>query len=446
MGAVNSLNKNIGHQEHSYWEDFKALKGGYQFLTILTGIVVSIFTLGIGTYPAVTSLIGRFKKIEASKSNVSQVAQKVDRVSTALPLAPKPEASESETSESEEPKAPVVPQVQPEASKPPAVAEVQPEAPKPEAEVASLPQPPTSKPMPKAPVAVAKTTGAKRKPVDPKLQVKLINLFWDVISSEKFIQEYYNNKPLIINDIPNIIDAFIFFQMEKNKHGRFTLGPDYRNYLEEQLLLTLSGATVTKDEIKFPYRFSETEEVDRLPTKGDGSCAFHALLGEFDGQFVCNAVKMRKQFCDGLVAMFNRTEGERMLPSIRVALDNIYSYPEYVDASLYENIKDIIESYKNNDILSSQGRLDAFAYDERVFTAYTNHLRKIGTYLDQEELNAAAIVFKKRVRLFQRGWFKSDKDKLTETVLNPNGRDEICIYYTPQGRHYERATVNSPSR
>ena len=113
-------------------------------------------------------------------------------------------------------------------------------------------------------------------------------------------------------------------------------------------------------------------------------------------------------------------------------LYDYFNNPQTAPASFVNLVKDKYIDHK--------GSAKNFINDKDVFTAYLKHLEKVGTYLDQAELAAAAIFFNKKVYLYQPGWF-NDSDKVTclEEPFNKDGDGpEVCIWYNGFN-HYERA-------
>jgi hypothetical protein len=183
-----------------------------------------------------------------------------------------------------------------------------------------------------------------------------------------------------------------------------------------------------------------------LPTEGDGSCGFHSLIGtEKGGKYRCNAAAERKRFCDGIRAF--RTKNYKLPVGIERVIVNIY---EGQESLFYKNVlKDLgIEVNPDDPILSSielqtkYATKEAFINDDQVFEAYIKNLEKVGTYLNQEELLLAAQFYKKRINLYQRGWY-NDSDIIRCQTFNEKATDEVSVYFTGSSRHYERVEVKN---
>lgn len=257
-------------------------------------------------------------------------------------------------------------------------------------------------------------------------------LFWEVVKSNSFREVIKN----LNEDIDFILDTYISCKIHEDQ--AFKLTSKERSFLLDYI------QNLSLQKLTFPYELPSKEIVRTITTRGDGSCGFHALLGlKVNGNVVCDKVDIiRRNFCVGLKKLFITKE----LPEcVTTQLSDIFLNPSKED---YKKIIENVLRLKNKEHGENKKSItdffnddDAFVKDPIVFKAYLNQLKKTDYYISQQELIAAAIVFNKRVRLFQDGW-GNDSKNLSEDVLNPEGNKEVCIYYSPKGKHYERVEID----
>lgn len=249
-------------------------------------------------------------------------------------------------------------------------------------------------------------------------------------------------------------------KLDPKSEDNFIVTAEHKTLVIDQIEIILEKKN---DPIQFPVKLKDlpeqglvNRELNRFNTVGDGSCAFHALLGNpVNNVYSCDATDARKKFCDYLVKAFK----EKNLPkNIQNVLDDYFLHPEDAPEEFIKSLKmphpktkkivDFLEvyrkDYKKLSIEKQEERKQKFKESPRVFHAYLSYIKKNNVYLLQDELEAAAECFNKRVRLFQKGW-GNDNLNLGEEVLNKDGAEEVCIYYTGQNgrmkKHFERAQV-----
>lgn len=167
---------------------------------------------------------------------------------------------------------------------------------------------------------------------------------------------------------------------------------------------------------KTPVYYKESkletgETVRHFRTMGGGSCAFHALFGEWNGEMYAHQElqALRDEFVDYLRQLKDRP-------------------------------KDIPSAF---DVYCGEQEIPID--DPASFEKYLEYLRKPETYLLQDELIALADWQKISVQLIQREW--GQEDKIVSSTLNDGGDDHvktITIYYSGPsngGDHYERAEI-----
>lgn len=193
-------------------------------------------------------------------------------------------------------------------------------------------------------------------------------------------------------------------------------------------------------EIKVPQ--SELTPAGKLrvfETVGDGSCGFHALLGEAqDSVYQCDAKPIREQFCKNIREKFAAGALPNQIENVlKLYFDD---YPDVVPGffnkpALIKIFRELRENYRSLSIEEKNRRIDQFLKNEQILNAYLANMAKVDTYLTQDELEAAAICFNKTVRLYQPGWGSDDSMGISE--LNP-GHEVVEIFYNGIN-HYEKA-------
>ncbi len=387
-------------KDYNSYGEFKNLSRPHQAIVVTVSIFLAIFTLGLAIQYAIPSLIGRLRKLELKDgSDQAKAAEKANLIAQDK-LAQNVDGKE-----------------QPELGD-----EIDGEIP-PELEVEWA--------------------------IDAE-QEALKKSFWDDCKFvEKIIADLkVSGKKGEKIEAHQVCDKYCEYKRKMdNKYELDVLQKSLIHHEIEELLKDL------EDPIKFPCAIDDKFELVTEKTIADGSCGFHALVGEpnQDGYYICDAIEERKKFCKYLQQAFDK---KQLPPKIETALENYFLDPD--DAPNFTNLlkvkkglmkpvtvnllKDVYKKdYKKLSIKEQDKRKKDFKYDKRVFEAYLHYIGKNSTYLLQDELEAVAEFYDVRVRLFQRGW--GDDLKLAEGILNEKGKEEVIIYYKMASKHYERAKV-----
>lgn len=283
---------------------------------------------------------------------------------------------------------------------------------------------------------------------------------------------------------PNEKDAFIVW--ENYKSLRKSMDPDF-HFEDSQIAdIVQKIEELLNEGIQFPYPLENGLEVMRFETVGDGSCAFHALLGEpVEGVYTCNAEEKREIFCNFLKNYKNGEEHPYINTVLKEYLVDAEGVPQNFKNALEKELGEqgpgLLEDYQkkyealHQKIQDKQSKIrdlqpsppaeldmkeaekvsrdlklyaaqsdaivEEFIQDKRIREAYFAYMKDPTTYMLQDELMIMAECFNKRVRLFQKGWGK-DEAVLQQGVINENGKDEVCIYFKGGNfGHYERAII-----
>jgi hypothetical protein len=195
--------------------------------------------------------------------------------------------------------------------------------------------------------------------------------------------------------------------------------------------------------------------VYRYPTIGDGSCAFHALLGTEDsnGKYRTDAgkeraifaVEIRKQYDAGELSLQIKNEMKDIFLHFDRAPEEMKFNPSIQSEwqSQLELYNDILNDPTSNsdvkqEILSSI--VDRFIND--AIAPYLDHLVNTESSVTPNELMALAETKNKTVHLFTKmrneGQFGVDVSGRAEK-FNQGASDPINIFLSDTGYHYERA-------
>ncbi len=238
---------------------------------------------------------------------------------------------------------------------------------------------------------------------------------------------------VIYQEEPHIIEEFIKALFNPNEHQRFSRFETlFRNFMEDQpgqdMMETIEKSFPTlapalkiqsNREKLFSFlmdqaqidpnlekrsTFTPSTTVIGAQTLGDGSCAFHAILGDrIDGIYrVTDAAKVRKEYCDWL------------------RKDENFKYVSIGFAEFQNNPPSHIKDPSKE--------------------SYLAHMEKVGTFILQDELLAIAKCFNMKVTLYQQEW--GDDNKMVGTRYNSEGQTAVHIVYV-NFIHYER--VENPS-
>lgn len=416
---------NYATREKNYesFDQFKKLSIPHRVLVVIISIIVGLPTFGIAVIYVAPLLIGRLRKLELSEySNQTQTAKKIVEVVNKAQVKNSPLNSTKE----------------------------------------AIPKRINKTAQQESRVAIEKSL--EELAYDGDIAFEDVLTLSEEMKKEKILQNFWADYAIIDTIIEKFKTACKKKQVNIKGHLVFKKYCEYKMKNKEKLQLNTLQKTLIIDEIDellkerndpitFPYPLTDNTEVITLKTIGDGSCAFHALLGKpIDGFYRVDAIKAREQFCAYLKNAFN----EKKLPrTINTALDDYFSQPDQApefkkalvvtvgkdkDKKTIDLLKRYKNDYENLDFAEQDKQKKAFKADPLVFETYLNYLKKNSTYLLQDELIAVAEFYNKRIRLFQREWGDdNNKNTLGQGILNAKGAEEIAIYYRAGTKHYERA-------
>jgi hypothetical protein len=177
-------------------------------------------------------------------------------------------------------------------------------------------------------------------------------------------------------------------------------------------------------------------------TVGDGSCGLHALLGEADedGTYATDAESARLELRAWISKNFTH-------PRIDNVLDDYFTHFDIAPDAFKTAVEQIYtKARKRYDTLSIEdqtARKESFKKNPHVRKAYLDNLQKVGTYLLQDELIAAAVCFQKKLVFHQPQHGKSghavgsyEIDE-TKDFSGPTAH----IWYNGYN-HYEKAAIS----
>ena len=190
-------------------------------------------------------------------------------------------------------------------------------------------------------------------------------------------------------------------------------------------------------------------------TCGDGSCGFHAILGQNNSGSIVkidNVAKKRTEFCDWLkechVQKKLPAEIETLIMGYCIEFDKKVD-GNYVVPSKFRQLarathKRIINETDKLTFAEIDKKRMEFIYDSKVMDAYIENMKSTRTYVGQDELKVAAEFFNLRLFLFQQDW--NNDGSLTCNRLNelrdPNFKpqpNDVFVYFS--GAHYEKVEV-----
>lgn len=231
------------------------------------------------------------------------------------------------------------------------------------------------------------------------------------------------------------------------KENGLSITYEERNGLFKQLMQELESqkSTISQGPREHKIRLNRKDTLTAYATKADGSCGFHAVLGDqvVKGVYVCSNVQAaRTHFCEWL--QIKHAEGQLPKSIERVLTDYFYNTDnDETPKQFTEAVATELEHYKAgyDDLTKAEKdkRLAEFLDDPAVFNAYINHLNNPKVWLLQDELEAVAECFNKKVVLYQTLHFK--KEETGSTVFNPGGSETVHVWYRGQS-HYEKAKLN----
>lgn len=424
-------------------EEFKNLNGRHKAITVITSIIITLFTLGIGTAFVFPALVGRFRRMEIDEATAQgKAAAKTGQVGDAtLPgpnkpdAAPKPDAgaiSEKADSAGAAPKAFLKPA-------------------KPATDDANIKAPEKTA----QPIASEAASEATPLPFE-----QLQKDFWQLQLGDKEVHRFLEKilinancslekkAALIIDNyvVHKKVENFLVTAEERKSLMKVFLAqfPKEQNKEVVTLVEPVPEAVVpaaVEPKITAVYDMVPGQIITTFKTEGDGSCGLHALLGTIDknGTYRCDAKAARQYFCDWLEQC---RQDDQLPDAITTVLTDYFSYPDGPEtpSAFIDAVREKLDHYKDNYQALTKEQKDerkyAFIHDPEVFAAYLDHIRPIGRWLLQDELEAAAYCFNKRVILHQALIFADTE--IGSTEFNPMGAETVHIWYDG-ATHYERA-------
>ena len=240
-------------------------------------------------------------------------------------------------------------------------------------------------------------------------------------------------------EVKDHLAKIILFQLEQNGHSTPS-SPVNAPVKPEN-----SPALIHKDAaLKCEKALGDGRLLFVYKTVADGSCGLHALLGKEcnqHGDYQCDAVDSRKSFCDKLEQLRRHDQ----LPiQIKTTLYDYFLRFDVAPSSFRDVTRDLYsklrEGYGQLSKKDQDERKETFMNSPLVFDAYLANLRKVGTYLLQDELIAAARVFNKKLILCQPDWLNSEIAVAGESTIANSDAEKVYIWYNGIN-HYEKAFV-----
>jgi hypothetical protein len=196
------------------------------------------------------------------------------------------------------------------------------------------------------------------------------------------------------------------------------------------------------------------------PTEPDGSCGFHALLGDpAEGMFRTNAKKAREEFCNWIRG---KREQDALPCEIGALLEEFFlKFDEFArpEFKQYPGVRELYHKYhtdydnlpiKDPEEKKKVQEARKAAFVKEVFEAYLNTLQDTKVYLYQDELIVAAKFFDKKIVLYQPEWNKEvgkvrKTYKIASAVFNEQATDCRIIWFNGHN-HYEGALLKTKNQ
>ena len=193
-------------------------------------------------------------------------------------------------------------------------------------------------------------------------------------------------------------------------------------------------------------------------TLGDGSCAFHALLGtpNVKGVYQCDTDEARYDFVQWLTGLY---DSKRTPLTIKLVLASYFL--EFDQApqdfktdeviALHKHLwamrKQLEQRFNGQKLVTEQDKIEKiFCESPTVFSAYSIHLLNPNTQLLQEELITLAVRHRIPLTLHQFDWNEKQQKASSETFNKLCPGLQVHIWYdrgpNENGQskgHYERA-------
>ena len=266
--------------------------------------------------------------------------------------------------------------------------------------------------------------------IKPEVKTEVEKTFWDMHFQNGKLHNLFEMAQNSAKDNPEksaafIIDNYIQFRQQEDKTFSLTetenkgLIDSVTSYLKRLLTPSWSLFPFFSDKVELP----DGNTLHKLTTKGDGSCALHALLGEkkFWGTYETDAKAARSHFCEWLRKKFQAND----LPaSINIVLEDAFDNFERAGfvfrQAVEESYKKYHDGYDQLPPNEKKKRLEGFVHDKEVFEIYLSTLMRTDVHLLHLEFLAAAQCFGKTVVLYQPGQF-FDSNNIRLMVLNNFG-------------------------
>ena len=397
----------------------------------------SIMTLFCQNYEAsLRSWVGRFRKIESTdKSRASELAKKVDAASDDL----KPKDTPASP-----PPTPPSPKLSDVANKVDTASD--------DLKPKDTPASPSSRTVPnktkrRKQRSISAEVIAKAPPKEKVITVedakeRVLNEFFFDEANLNAVRWIVNSQDSQEHKITKLFDVYV----QKNNYlitSPFTDELDVQVKIREFVEVNIKSFDVPRSTRPYPkdVEAGVTAVFDvqggmliSYKTRDEGSCGFHAILGNpQNGQFICNAQEERNAICDRLL------KGEQR-EQLEISLTNIFINFQFAPSDYRSAVKryydEYHEGYRSLSNDEQKARLAAFIRDPRVINSFVYKLRDIKVFLDQPELITVALMSKKRLVLWQQGWY-NDKDKMVRSDIHGSEGEIVHVLFSHA--HYERA-------
>lgn len=370
-------------------KEYALLTPKHKTITLAASVVFTLLTLGLGTFPYLRMLVGRFRKIEQGK------VPSIKKIQCAA--------------------AGILPQVK-----------------------ATVPPPPQT------------TKQILPVPDDQQLEKEFWESHFQNENLHRFLEMAAINgdadhQKTALSIMGN------YLKHKKTLTAAFTLTQAQQDLLIKLICAQLKANEHAHPAIDKASRMRDGRRLITHQTGSDGSCALHALLGvPVSGVYMTDAAARRKELCEWLENQYNRYQlHERAINILQDYFDHFKNAPETFRNAVRDKYQQFRSAWEKlgssrEDKLKKDDIKADFVYDRDVFRAYCNELRNVSRYMLQEELIMAAECFGCKLELHQPEWNNlagkgGDKRNIKSDTFNATASGDIVHVWYNGLNHYERA-------